>query len=568
MRKRFIKLLLLLMPIIVCAKPLSSDQIFQLNVNVMDANTLNIVWNIEDGFFLYKHAIKVINESSDILSLGPIRFPSSEKKINRQGIAHNIYRSKLALPIAILGSQSGESLIEVNYQGCSDTGICYPPQTKSIKLSIDQAMALNRAELDDVEFKTKSLPKTQITDRFARLFSTHNAWLISLSFFGFGLLLAFTPCVLPMIPVLSGMIVGQRKLISTNKAFFISLSYVLGMALTYSGIGALFALMGSNLQIIMQSPWVISLFSLLFFILALSMFDVYELKLPTSWNHTLSTLSRLKAGSRYLNAFVMGGLSSLILSPCVTAPLIGALTYMAQTGQVGLGSLALFFVGLGMGTPLLLIGTSFGKLLPKAGPWMNAIKASFGMMLIAIAIYLLQRILPPALSLILWAGLLIFAGIYIAKFKQTKLYKLIAVGLFTYALVLIIDSARFNTHHRPLLPNATIVTSVTEAKKALEHAKGTPIMVDFYANWCAECQLIAKNTLKDPKIVNKLTKFAIIIVDLSDTQHDINQLLAEFNVVAPPSFLFFDSSGHEIEPLRLTGEFSTTDLLDRLHSIR
>lgn len=305
-----------------------------------------------------------------------------------------VYRNHVTIPVGILGNKPGKALVNLHYQGCSDDGFCYAPETQAIQLTIDENLALTGASLDQGHNTQPAVAEETQSEGITKVFSSHNWLLILITFYGFGLLLSFTPCILPMVPVLSGIIVGHGKEITTRKAFFLSLSYVLSMSITYSIIGAVVALLGSNLQVSMQSPWSVGVFSLIFLLLALSMFGFYEFKLPHSWQAKIHGSSNQRGG-HYLGAAIMGCLSTLILSPCVTAPLIGVLTYIAQTGNIVLGCLTLFVLGLGMGTPLLLIGTSAGKWLPETGSWMNTIKAFFGIIFIAVAIVLISRITPP-----------------------------------------------------------------------------------------------------------------------------------------------------------------------------
>ena len=552
--------------------PPPEEEVFQIYTKRVDANTLSIDWQIKKGFFLYKERIKITENQGSNFHLGMIPYPKALKKTDTQGTDYYVYRENLTLPVAVLGEQPGEALLTVHYQGCSDDGFCYPPETRDIKVAIDESRALTNVSLEDSK-TSKQLPEPQPSesDKVTQLFSSNNWGIIILSFFGFGLLLSFTPCVLPMVPVLSGIIVGHGKDLSTRKAFFLSLSYVLSMSVTYAIVGAVVALMGNNLQIAMQSPWTVSLFSLLFVLLALSMFGFYDLRLPVSWQAKLASVTRSHSGGHYLGTALMGCLSTLILSPCVTAPLIGALGYIAQSGNVALGSISLFFLSLGMGTPLLLIGTSAGKLLPKAGHWMNAVKAFFGVMLIGVALYLMERILPAVLIMGLWASLLIFSGIYMGALNRAisnleKFSQGLGIILLVYGLLILIGASQ--GHRDPLQPLApenklhtlannesvVVVKTVDEVQQALIDAKGKPVMVDFYADWCASCKVIARTTLQDQRVRTVLNDFIVLKVDLTANNAETKKLLNHFNVVAPPTFLFFDAEGNELNKLRLVGE--------------
>ena len=583
MKKCCLYLILLFLPLLSFANPPPAVDVFQLTAKQVDPNTFAIDWQIKKGFFLYKSRIKLTENPDANIHLGTILYPKALKQIDAQGKNYFIYRNHLTLPAAILGEKAGETLLTVHYQGCSDDGFCYPPQTSQIKLAIDNNLALSNVSVErtDAASQTADILLPQ-SDSLDRLFSTRSWGIIILSFFGFGLLLSFTPCVLPMVPVLSGIIVGHSKDLSTRKAFFLSLSYVLSMSITYALVGAIVAIMGNNLQIAMQSPWIISLFSLIFILLALSMFNVYELRLPVSWQSRLASVTRSHSGGHYLGSALMGCLSTLILSPCVTAPLIGALGYIAQSGNVAFGSLSLFALGLGMGTPLLLIGTSAGKLLPKTGHWMNTVKSFFGVMLLAVAIYLMERILPTIIVMAMWASLLIFSGIYMgaltkANSNQEKLSQGLGIILLVYGLLILIGGSQ--GHSNPLQPLATrnkphtltdtevrVAKSVSEIQDALANAKGKPVLLDFYADWCASCKVMANTTLQDERVLALLNNFIVLKVDLTANNAKTKAILSRYNVVAPPTFLFFDAKGIELSQLRLVGETSAKTFFNHLNS--
>lgn len=566
----------------VLSEPPPAHEVFQLTTKPLDPNTFSLNWQIKKGFFLYKNRIHLISSDQSIFQLGAIQLPKGIKKTNAQNKSYSIYKNQLNLSIPVIGEHPGEALLNLHYQGCSEDGFCYPPEDIVLKLSFNNELALMNVTTEPPNNLPKApAPSPEETDELSQLFSTHNTLLIILSFFGFGLLLSFTPCVLPMVPVLSGIIVGHGHHISTHKAFFLSLSYVLSMSITYAAIGALIALLGNNLQITMQSPWIIGLFSLVFVLLALSMFNFYELKLPVSWQSKLATVTRSQHGGHYLGSALMGCLSTLILSPCVTAPLIGALGYIAQSGDITLGVLSLFFLGLGMGTPLLLIGTSAGKWLPKAGHWMNGVKSFFGVLLLAVAIHLLQRILPGALIMGLWAALLIFCGLFLgaltrANSNQDRFLQGLGILCLIYGLLILIGASKGNTN--PLQPliskpvtghssteeSRIVVKTMGEMQQALANTQGKPILIDFYADWCESCKVIENTTLQDPEVALLLKDFVVLKVDITDNNNDSKTLLHQFNVIAPPTFLFLDREGKELNHLRLVGELSTNTFFDHL----
>ncbi|RAP35874.1 thiol:disulfide interchange protein [Legionella quinlivanii] len=568
------------------AAPLSAEEVFTVKVKPVDPNTFSIDWQIKPGYFLYRDRISLSAPADPVLQFGSIIFPQASEKKDRQGHSYLVYRDALSLLIPVLGEQSGETSVSLHYQGCSDDGFCYPPETKQIKLAINEQLALVSASTGTA---VKAPPVVQTSDQesdaIADIYENSHWFMVILSFFGFGLLLAFTPCVLPMVPVLSGIIVGHGHDISTRKAFLLSFSYVLSMSLTYAIAGAIVATLGSNLQIIMQAPWAIGLFSLIFILLALSMFGFFELKLPVSWQAKLAKASRSQHGGHYLGAAIMGCLSTLILSPCVTAPLIGALGYIAHSGNVLFGSLTLFFLGLGMGTPLLLIGTSAGKWLPRAGTWMNSVKNFFGFLLLAVAIYLMGRLLPPPVTMILWAALLVFSGIFAgalnpAQNNSEKMHQSTGILLLVYGLLILAGASMGSKD--PLLPLAGIFSKATaasmereeliiktpaELKEALQTAEGRPVMLDFYADWCASCKVIASSTLNNTEIKRTLGNFLVLKIDVTANDAAAQALMKQYQVVAPPTFLFFNSAGKELSGLRLVGDVSTREFLDRLQKV-
>lgn len=585
MKKWLLLSVLYLITSVAGADPLPASEVFKVDVKKIDPNTFVINWQIKDGYFLYRDRIKLDEQTDSNIHLGTLRFPPTLKKTDKQGRTYTIYRNNLSLPVAILGETPGETIIKLHYQGCSDDGFCYPPEVQQIKLAIDDKLALSMVDLEQANATTEeqSTPQAPMNE-IAQIFDTHGWITIMFIFFGFGLLLSFTPCILPMVPVLSGIIIGHGKDVTTRKAFFLSLSYVLSMSVTYAVVGAIVAQLGANLQISMQSPWAISIFSLIFVLLALSMFGFYEFKLPESWQAKIAGSSRSQRGGHYIGAAIMGCLSTLILSPCVTAPLIGVLTYIAQTGNVLLGSLTLFFLSLGMGTPLLLIGTSAGKWLPESGNWMNAVKAFFGVLLIAVAIYLMERIVPAGLSMGLWGSLLIFSGIYTGALTHSitsrdKFCQGAGIIMLGYGLLILIGASMGSTNPLQPLANLQAATislpkqdlaqrfSLASIKQEIKNAHGRPVMLDFYADWCASCKVMEATTFKDPLVQEALSHFAVIKIDVTANDAENRALMKEFNVIAPPTFIFFNSQGKQLNNYRLVGERTAEEMLQSLNHI-
>jgi thiol:disulfide interchange protein DsbD len=544
----------------------------------VDPNSFSINWQIKPGYFLYKDRIKLTEQSEKISTVGDISFPKASNRIDPQGHSYDIYRNSLVLQVPILNEKPGETLINLHYQGCSDDGFCYPPVNESIRLTVDVNLALIGASLEKAEIEKQS----SVANPVEKLFAEENWMIIILSFLGFGLLLSFTPCILPMVPVLSGIIIGHGENISTRKAFLLSLSYVLSMSITYAAVGAMVALVGNNLQILMQTPWVIVLFSLLFVILALSMFGFFDLKLPLSWQMALAKVSRRQGHGHYLGAAIMGSLSTLILSPCVTAPLIGALGYIAQTGNILLGCLTLFFLGLGMGIPLLLIGTSAGKWLPKTGVWMNTIKNLFGILLLSVSIYLLNRIISPLWIMLLWSSLFIFSGIYFgallsAQTKHEKFCQGIGIIMFGYGLLILVGTSMGSTNpFKPLEIFSknqaaelvhTKIKTLAEIQKALADTSGKPIILDFYADWCTSCKIMENEVFSKIDVQKALQNFRMLQVDVTDQNVENQKIMRHFEIIAPPTFVFFNQYGKEITELRMVGEASTQEVLKHLDKV-
>lgn len=591
MMKRILIFFTLLLPIITLANPpLIASKAFIVNTEKLDPNTITVEWKIAKDYFLYKNCLQIINKDKKAIQLGTIIYPTSKMKTNKQGQQFPVYYNKVNLNIPILSEQAGESYLEVRYQGCSDEGFCYPPEHKLIKVAFSTSLEIQNAVLENIESKSPKntlvteppQQSSSFTPDFNKLFASNNFILIVFTFLGLGLLLSFTPCILPMVPVLSGIIVGHGENITTRKAFFLSLTYVLSMSITYGMIGAIIALLGSNLQIIMQSAWAIVTVSIIFVLLALSMFDFYSITLPLSFQNKLANITKSHSGGHYLNAALLGSMSILVLSPCVSAPLIGAISYIAQTGDMILGLSSLFFLSFGMGIPLLLIGTSAGKLLPKAGNWMNTVKHLFGILMLGISIYLLSRIFPGFYSMLLWAIFCIFSGVFMrplihAKSNQDKFKQGIAILLISYGLLILYGATSGNTNPiQPLKNNCPkiannniktlIVKTLNETQNAMNLAKNnkTPVVLYFYADWCASCHIISSTTLQDAEILKQFEKTLLIKVDLTKNNEDSKILLNHFHVIAPPTFIFIDKNGNLLPSSQLVGEVSATNLLEIL----
>ncbi len=552
---------------------------FGLSAKIIDPNTVRVTFKITPGYYLYKDRIHL--KVSGNSELGRLQLPEASTKRDSEGKTYSVYQNKLDFPVWLLNDKPGKATLTVYYQGCSKSGFCYPPKECSIELTIDNSLSLSHLSWSKPSIKKTAIAKKIINKAQANiesLYGEKNLLLLMLGFFGLGLLLSFTPCVLPMVPVLSGIIVGQKESVTTKKAFLLSLVYVLSMALTYALMGIFFAYLGKNLQVYLQKPFFIASASSIFILLALSMFGILELKLPQSLSHKLHQLSHNKRKKHvYLGTAFMGVVATLILSPCVTAPLVGAFGYIASTGDVILGGLSLFSLGLGMGAPLILIGTSAGGLLPKAGSWMQNIKYFFGYMLLLVALYMLERIIPAPLTMLLTALLLITFALSLGTFKKTSgdMLQLLAKALgtitFTYGLLILIGLSQGSTNvFYPLKPLSNqktsdltakkqVVTTLSELKTAIKKAKGHYVLIDYYANWCTSCKIMESRLFTDDDIKTALHSLVLIKADVSDNSNDSIAMEQKFNVIAPPTLIFLDKSGHEVS--RLVGEVNKTMLL-------
>jgi len=545
---------------------LPPEQAFEFFASVKDDRTLHVNWHIADGYYLYREKIQFELINADGVKLGTYDVPRGVPKQDEAFGQVETFHDKLDFDLPVIrSSQTAQNVtLQAKYQGCADRGVCYPPMSKKIDLSLPVAQQLDAQELSEQDQIVQSLHK----DSFA---------VTLLSFFGFGLLLSLTPCIFPMIPILSGIIVGHGNRINTTRAFLLSLSYVVASALTYTVFGILAALFGSNLQAAFQEPWIIGLFSAIFVALSLSMFGFYHLELPKSLQVKLHNSSEIHRDGSLWGAAIMGALSSLIVGPCVAAPLAGALIFIGQTGDALLGGCALFALGLGMGVPLLLLGASAGKLLPKAGNWLNSTKAVFGVIMLAVAVWMLSRILPGNVIMVLWAMLLIFPAIYLSAVDPLpenssgwrKLWKGLGLMMLSYGLLLLIGFSLGNSN--PLKPLQGLGLSSAQAAEpginferidslaALEArinqaaANHQPVMLDFYADWCISCKEMETYTFADPRVKQALKGYVLLQADVTKNSNDDKALLEKFSLIGPPAILFFGLDRQEKTANRVIG---------------
>lgn len=583
------------------------EEAFRFTAEVAAADRLQLTWDIAPGTYLYSHLLEISLEDHPDVALASFERPRGEIKANSilpDGSVGDVevYHGQVALGLPLVrGSRPPtEVTLIAKYQGCAEIGICYPPQTQRVTLSLPEALfttvlpAAEAAPAVAAPAAAASATDQPISeqDQIAAVLANSGLWVVIAAFFGFGLLLAFTPCVFPMIPILSGIIAGQGTKITTRRAFVLSLVYVLAMALTYTLVGVLAGLFGANLQAAFQDPWVLSAFALIFVLLALSMFGFYDLQLPSSLQSKLAELSNQQEGGTLIGVAIMGLLSALIVGPCVAPPLFGALIYISQTGDALLGGVALFALSMGMGAPLIAIGTSAGKLLPRAGAWMDAVKAVFGVALLGVAIFMLERILPPAVAMLLWGILLICSAVYMGALTPLppatsgwrKLWKGLGVVLLVYgALMLLGVAAGGKDTVQPLRGLAvgggsgavaeaafTRIKTVEDLDRELAKAGalGKPVMLDFYADWCVTCKELERYTFSDPTVITELGRFVLLKADVTANDAADQALMqGRFGLPGPPAILFFATSGAELKGYRLVGFKSAEDFVAHLRRV-
>ena len=562
---------------------LEVDDAFKLSTAI-EGNRFIARWEIAEGHYLYQDKMD-ITPSDENIETFPLQLPPGEEK---QDPIFNkllyVYHdsAEIALPIANTNGVK-DTVFKVKYQGCSEiSGICYPPQSREISVRLPElAGTAAAADFAAGEPATATASEDVVSeqDRIANTLKQGDTWITLLVFFGAGLLLALTPCVFPMIPILMGIIVGQGENQSVRSTFILSLVYVLAMAMTYTVVSILVGLSGENIQAWFQNPWVITAFVAIFIALSFSMFGFYELQMPASIQSKITQISNSQKGGTLTGVAIMGFLSALIVGPCVTAPLVGALIYIAETGDAVLGGLALFALSMGMGAPLLAIGASAGKLLPKAGAWMDAVKAVFGVMLLALGIWMLERVAPAVLTMALWAALLIVSAVYMGAIDALpegasgwrKLWKGSGLLLLVYGIVLIIGLASGGRDvFHPLKGIAVSGNTATEQSSHLNfkqikgvdglnaalaeaRAEGKTVMLDFYADWCISCKEMEAFTFTDPAVQQALAGTVLLQADVTPNDEQDKALYKHFGIIGPPSIMFFDSNGNELKNFRVVG---------------
>ncbi|KQW33497.1 protein-disulfide reductase DsbD [Rhizobacter sp. Root404] len=581
---------------------LDPEVAFKLAARAVDARTVEVSYTVVPGYYLYREQFKFAAVNA---TLGEPVLPQGKTKFD-ETFQKNVETYRDTVRIAIPVQQAaGKFQLLVTNQGCADKGLCYPPQPRGIEVSLagfggdgsarlmtaDQSLALATAGASS---GTAAAAAVTASPAYAAddaaidgALRSGKFWTVVGVFFVGGLLLSLTPCVLPMLPILSSIIVGHGAQVSRGRGLGLAASYSLGMALVYTAFGVAAGLAGEGLAAALQKPWVLALFAAGLVALSLSMFGVYELQLPARLTGRVSSASQRLPAGRFAGVFAMGGLSALIVSPCVAAPLAGALVYLSQTRDVALGGTALFSLAAGMSVPLLLMGASAGALLPRAGGWMEDVKRFFGVMLLGVALWTVQSILPASLVLALWGALAISAAVMLVAHRHgavagwtRSLWRLAAGAVLAVCgLLQLVGAASGGTN--PLQPLAqwrgaggpgteqgpafTFVRSVADLDAALQTAK-RPVMLDFYADWCVSCKEMERFTFVDPAVRKRMAGALLLKADVTANSADDRALLKRFNLFGPPGTIFFDPQGREIASARIAGFQDATRFLQTLQT--
>lgn len=562
------------------------DQAFVFDFD-QQGSTLFVGWDIAPDYYLYKKKIEIIAKGANI----KVGDAGTGEIIEDEFFGKTEVFFNSVSVISKLSNVTEGAVVKVRYQGCAKAGLCYPPEVISIPLSViasEQAQG-NKPSAntgDTLSALTPSVDSSRnqnntptqelgFTERLASQSLVTNL----LIFFAVGVGLAFTPCVFPMFPILSSLIAGQQNL-STKKAFALSFVYIQGMALTYAALGLVVAALGGQVQGYLQHPYVLISFSLLFVLLAMSMFGWYEIKLPSAMMSKLTQVSNNQKGGNYLGVFLMGVLSGLIASPCTTAPLSAALLFVAQSGDYLVGGLTLYVLSLGMGLPLLLLGTSGGKLLPKAGGWMEQVKTLFGFIMLVVPLILLERIISADIILLLAGILALATAVYLHYWQSAQPQSKLKTTLWFSATFLVVTG--FTLAKNVIWPVQKIeqvsqqsnefkqVANLTELKKAVAEAnqQGKLVMVDLYADWCVACKEFEHYTFPDPNVQSEFSYYQLIQIDLTQSDDTTIELMEEFTVFGLPSILFFNTQGQELSSKRVTGFLNADDFATHLAAVR
>src|ERR1700733_10210012 len=599
---------------------LPPDQAFRFGASPQGPDRVRLGWVIAPGYYLYRDRIKATGEAGRS-SVGPPQFPAGQIKSDEYFGKQVVYHDALVVTLPVQRSSGGalDVALNVTYQGCAEAGLCYPPITRTVAVQLPPtqgggaagggaagggaalggaagagAPGLARPAASGTAYVSEQ-------DRLARLLRSGSMLAVLLQFFVGGLLLAFTPCVLPMVPILSGLIVGQGRSVTTARAFLLSLTYVLGMAVTYTITGAVFAAAGKQVQAVFQQPWIM-LFAALFVAMALSMFGVFTLQMPGFIQTRIAQLSNRQRGGSFGGVAVMGMLSALIVTTCVGPVLVAALIVIGQTGDVLRGAAALFAMSLGMGAPLLVVGSSAGRWMPRAGAWMDSVKRLFGALMLALAAWMLARIVPARWTLLLFAlpaaaaAIVLWGFVPLGRARRAIrdrvddagnarppaaspalwLARSAAVLVALYALALLVGAGRgAEDLLQPLAsrsavadePAFTSIASLADLRREVQAAAAVhqPVMLDFYADWCTSCKEMQRYTFNDPGVRDALKSVRLLRADVTANSADDQALLHQFQIYGPPTIAIYDAQGHEHQEYRVVGYMKAPEFAALLH---
>jgi thiol:disulfide interchange protein DsbD len=558
-------------------RALPAEEAFRIEAIADGPRSLLVRATARPDYYLYRESFD-FRVADDDIALAGVSLPPGEPKTDEYFGRTRVYFGEVEIPIELdrAGPDDQRAIaLSVGFQGCLDEGICYPPMKRSLSVTLPALAAGSAppAETNPAADVAEEVVPVSEQDRLAAALGGRP--LVAMGLFVIaGLLLAFTPCVFPMVPILSGLIAGEGERMTTARAFRLSLVYVIAMALVYTLFGVVAGLFGQNLQAVFQHPAVIGAFSALFVLLALAMFGFYELQLPAALQTRLNEWSNRAEGGTLAGAAIMGALSALIVGPCVAPALMGALIYIGQTGDAVLGGLALFSMAIGMGIPLVVWGTSAGRLLPRAGGWMNAVKAVFGVGLLALAVWMLERVLPGAVIMLMWGALAIGCGVYLGALTRLgpeasgwqKLWQALGAVLLVLGVIQLIGaSSGGRDWMRPLhhlgggagsSPAAAAVdfrrVDTLDQLEAAIAASDRPVFLDFYADWCVDCVRMERRTFPDPAVAERLENFTLLKADITAYNDDHKAMLERFGLIGPPAYLFF-ADGEELERFRMFG---------------
>ncbi|MCO5401386.1 protein-disulfide reductase DsbD [Ralstonia soli] len=571
--RRVLQLLMLVVAVAMLRVPahaaddfLPPEQAFRFSAKQIDGQTVEVKFGIADGYYMYRERFAVAADPATVtlttldMPVGKVKFDETFNK------DVETYRHEVVFRVKAQSAAAPFTLI-VTSQGCADQGLCYPPMKSRFQVEPAAASVGSPAPASAEANSGDAL------GRIASTLSSGNLGAIAALFFGLGLLLTFTPCVLPMLPILSAIVVGEHA--TRSRAAFVSIAYVLGMAIVYTFVGVAAGLAGQGLQAALQNAWVLGTFAALMVVLSLSMFGLYELQLPAAWHHRLTQVSNQQSSGQIIGAAVMGALSALIVSPCVTPALAGALAYIAQTGNAAIGGMALFAMSIGMGVPLVLVGVGAGNLLPRAGHWLSVTKAVFGFILLAVALWIVQPVLPAWAVMVAWGALLIGAAVFLRTFDSLpdgagnlqRLGKVIGVVFALAGAAQLVGVAAGGRD--PLQPLGGLIRASTGAMSPTEargvtfkrvkseaefdaevrraSAAGRPVMLDFYADWCVSCKEMERLTFTDARVRAALADVVLLQADVTANNADDQALLKRFGLFGPPGTIFFDTRGREVQ---------------------